>query len=553
MTHIIAISGFNIAILIAMLVTVAEKFMSRRGAVIFAVGGIIVYTILVGAAASVVRAAIMGSIYLIANRWLGRPNFAYASLFLSGFLMTLFNPFALWDIGFQLSFTATLGLMIYGTPFSQWTRSQLLHWLDESIVNPIMGVLSEAVLITLAAQMLTLPLMMAYFGQLSLVSLLANAFILPAQPGVMVWGGLATLMGLIVPAIGQALAWVAWLFLSYTIWMVRLFATVPGATIPVEISVSGVIIIYVAIAALTWYAKQENERRLQIRAGLQKNLTRGTAIGLSLLVALLSISWNISQPDGQLHVIFMNVGQGDATLIVTPNGRQLLIDGGLYPSVLNDQLGRQVPFWDREIDLMVATHPDADHVSGLVEVFGRYAIGRLITDGEGMGESSIYDEVLLAAETARTPIHPAKVGEVIYLDEGVRLEVVHPGDTLNRESRNENSVSMRLVYGSFTFLFTGDAEEQAEGEMLATGLPLQSLVFKAGHHGSRSSSTMPFLEAVRPQIIVVSSGAGNRFGHPHPEMLARAQAIGAAVLRTDELGSVEVITDGQTMWWQATR
>jgi competence protein ComEC len=143
------------------------------------------------------------------------------------------------------------------------------------------------------------------------------------------------------------------------------------------------------------------------------------------------------------------------------------------------------------------------------------------------------------------------VGEVIQLDNGVRLEVLHPGDTLDGESRNENSVSMRLVYGNFTFLLTGDAEGRAEQEMLATGLPLQALVFKAGHHGSRSSSTMPFLQAVRPQIIVVSAGLDNRFMHPHPEMLERAKTVGAAVLRTDQLGTIEVITDGQTMWWQA--
>ena len=551
MTHIIAISGFNIAILIAILVNVAEKFMSRRSAVIFAISGIVLYTILVGADASVVRAAIMGGIYLIANRWLGRPNFAYASLFLSGLLMTLVNPFTLWDVGFQLSFTATLGLMLYGTPFTQWTRNRLLRWLDEGIVNRVMGLLSEAVLITLAAQVLTLPLMMAYFGQLSLISLVSNAFILPAQPGVMIWGGLATLAGLVVPFVGQVFAWVAWLFLSYTIWLVRLFARVPAATVPVDISLTGIVLIYVAIAAVTWYAKQGDERRAAVRASLQRNLTQRLAVGASLLAAILSVSWSASQPDGQLHIVFMDVGQGDATLIVTPNGRQVLIDGGFYPTVLNDQLGRQMPFWDRDIDIMVATHPDADHVAGLVEVFARYEIGRLITDGEGLGESPIYDEVLLAAERAGTAVHPARVGEIIHLDERVRLEVLHPGDTLNRESRNENSVSMRLVYGDFSFLFTGDAEEAAEREMLATGLPLQSLVFKAGHHGSRSSSTMPFLEAVRPQIMVVSAGLDNRFGHPHPEVLERAAAVGTAVLRTDELGTIEVITDGQTMWWQA--
>ena len=551
MTHIIAISGFNISILIAILVGIAENFLSKRGAVIFAISGIVLYTILVGADASVVRAAIMGGIYLFANRWLGRPNFAFASLFLSGLLMTLVDPFTLWDVGFQLSFTATLGLMLYGTPFSQWTRARLLRWLDEGIVNQIMKILSEAVLLTLAAQVLTLPLMMAYFGQLSLISLLANAFILPVQSGLMLWGGLATLGGLMIPVVGQVFAWVAWVFLSYTIWLVRLFARVPGATVPVDISLLGVIFIYLLIAGLTWYAKQDGEQRSEIRTKLGHNLSQRTAVIASLLLAILAVSWHRGQPDGQLHIVFIDVGQGDAVLIVTPNGRQLLIDGGFYPSVLNDELGRQMPFWDKEIDIMVATHPDADHVSGLVEVFDRYAIGRLITDGEGVGGSPIYDEVLLAAEAAGTSIHPAQVGEVILLDEDIHLEVLHPGPTLNTESRNENSVSMRLVYGDFTLLLTGDAEERAEREMLATGLPLQSLVFKAGHHGSRSSSTMPFLEVVQPQIIVVSAGLGNRFGHPHPEMLARAAAVGAAVLRTDELGTIEVITDGHTMWWQA--
>jgi competence protein ComEC len=128
---------------------------------------------------------------------------------------------------------------------------------------------------------------------------------------------------------------------------------------------------------------------------------------------------------------------------------------------------------------------------------------------------------------------------------------VHPAETLDVENRNENSVSIRLVYGHFSLLLTGDAEQEAERAMLARGRPLAALVFKAGHHGSNSSSTGPFLQAVRPQIIIVSAGKDNDFGHPHPEMLQRAQDIGAAILRTDELGTIEVITDGRAMWWQA--
>ncbi|MFQ5401159.1 MAG: DNA internalization-related competence protein ComEC/Rec2 [Anaerolineae bacterium] len=552
MTHIIAISGFNIAILIAVLVSVSEPLLGRRGAVAFAVVGVALYTLLVGADASVVRAAIMGGIYLIASRLLGRPNFAYASLFLAAFLMTLLQPLTLWDVGFQLSFAATLGLMLYADPFTRWTRERLARWFNRETVRLMMGLISESILITLAAQVLTLPLMVAYFGQLSLISLPANALILPAQPGVMVWGGLATLTGMIVPAAGQVFAWVAWLFLAYTIWLVKVFAAVPGAAVPIHASTTGVLFVYALIGAVTWLAKQEPERRAGILAVLRRNFSQRVAIGSSLVAAVLVVGWGRTQPDGRLHVVFLDVGQGDAVFIQTPNGRQLLVDGGHYPTVLNDRLGRQMPFWDRTIDILVATHPDADHVSGLVGVFDRYRVYRLVTNGQGWGESPVYDAVLEAAEAAGTPIHRALAGETLLIDDDVRLELLHPGPEL-AENRNENSVSLRLVYGDFSLLLTGDAEAQAEQTMLANGRPVRALAFKAGHHGSRSSSSMPFLKAVRPQVVVISVGAENRFGHPHPELLQRVRDIGAAVLRTDELGAIEVITDGRQMWWQARR
>jgi competence protein ComEC len=367
----------------------------------------------------------------------------------------------------------------------------------------------------------------------------------------MIWGGLATLTGLILPVVGQLFAWVAWLFLGYTIWMVRLFAAVPGAAIPLAVSPAGVIAIFGVIGALTWLGKQPAEQRSRIFTAVRQNITQRLAVGASGVTAVLVLSWGMSQPDGQLHIVFMNVGQGDATFIQTPSGRQILVDGGLYPSVLNDQLGRQMPFWDKEIDMLIATHPDADHVSGLVGVFDRYRVNQIITNGQSFGESPIYDEVLTAAQTQETDVRPVQAGEIIEIEDGVRLEVVHPGPVLIEENRNENSVSMRLVYGEFTFLFTGDAEQMGEAEMLAAERPLTALVFKAGHHGSNSSSSLPFLQAVQPQIIIVSAGADNRFGHPAPEMLERAAAVGAVVLRTDELGSITVTTDGSMMSWQA--
>lgn len=550
MTHIIAISGFNIAILIAIMVSLADPFLARRTAVLVAVAGIIIYTILVGAEASVVRAAVMGSLFLFTSRWLGRPNFPYASLFFAGGVMTLFNPMTLWDVGFQLSFTATLGLMLYADPFTQWTRRRLARALDWSLTDRVMGVLSEAVLLTLAAQILTLPLMIGYFRQLSLISLLANALILPFQPGVMLWGGAATLAGLLWLPLGQPLAWVAWLFLALTVRLVEAFAAVPFAAVPLYLPIVALIGLYALIAAFTWYAQADGEKRTAVADFLRQNLSQRLAFSGSLLLLFLVGGWSLTQPDGRLHVTFLDVGQGDAIFIQTPSGRQVLVDGGNFPSVLNDQLSRQMPFWDREIDLLVATHPDADHVTGLTGVFERYRVGRLLTNGQGFNESPIYDAVLLAAEARGTPVQRAQAGQVIEIGDGVRLEALHPGEILT-DDRNENSVVLRLVYGDFSLLLTGDADEASERVMLGNGRSLHALVLKAGHHGSNTSTSAPFLEAVRPQIVIISAGKDNQFGHPNEEVLERITAVGAIPLRTDELGAIEVITDGQQMWWRA--
>ncbi|GAB4275182.1 MAG: DNA internalization-related competence protein ComEC/Rec2 [Candidatus Promineifilaceae bacterium] len=550
LTHIIAISGFNIAILIAIMVSAAQPIVGRKPAVAAAIVGVTLYTILVGADASVVRAAIMGSLYLIASRLLGRPSFPYASLFLAALLMTAINPLTLWDVGFQLSFGATLGLMLYADPITRWTRRKLLQWLDWAVVQQIMGLLSEAVLVTLAAQILTLPLMIAYFGQLSVVSFLANALVLPVQPGVMLWGGMAALAGMAVPLLGQILGWVAWLFLSYTIFMVRLLATVPGAAVPVSLSPTAVLGMFAVIAAATWWGKATPQKRQTIAAWMKRSVGQKTAVSASLLGALVAVTWAVQQPDGRLHVAFLDVGQGDATLITTPDGRQILVDGGLFPSLLNDALGQQMPFWDREIDLVVATHPDADHVTGLATLFDRYTVGELLTNGVGLGESEVYDAVLRAAAEHDTPIRPVTAGTVIHLGDGLELTVLHPGMVLG-DGRNDDSVTLRLAYGKFSLLLPGDLEEAGETAVMSQPGTLSSLVLKAGHHGANTSSSTAWLTAVQPQIIVISVGADNNFGHPHPDMLARAETAGAVVLRTDELGTIEVSTDGDVMWWQA--
>ena len=551
MTHIIAISGFNIAILILILSAIAKPFLPWPGTAVFAIVGITLYTVLVGADASVVRAALMGTVFLFTRGWLGRPVYTVAALCLTGVAMTAVNPLWLWDVGFQLSFAATLSLILYTDPLTDWVMARLKLWIDRELIEKMAGFLTEAVFITIAAQLLTLPLMMGHFGQLSLISLVANALILPAQPGVMLWGGLATLIGMISPVLGQIVGWIAWLFLSYTITLVELLAAVPFAAVAVELPWSGVVVIYLLIALLTWVAKQPTKAKRRLLQQVRGSVSQTAVLGATAVFALLTVNWGMSQPDGRLHIIFFNVGQGDATLIVTPSGRQVLIDGGQVPTQLNDQLGDHLPFYDRHLDIVVATHPDADHVTGLVGVFERYRVDWLITDGSEVGETAVYDAVLEAATDSGATVKAAVVGEQIDMGDGIVLQMLHPGERRDADNRNENSVAMRLTYGDFAYLFTGDGEIMAERAMLQSGLELTAVVFKAGHHGSRTSSSLNFLQAVQPRYLIVSAGADNRFGHPHPEVLERAEQMGTAVLRTDQLGTIKLTTDGQQLWWLA--
>lgn len=551
MTHIIAISGFNIAVIIALLDYLTAPIFPRRSAAIGIMIFVLLYALLVGAGASVVRASLMGVSYLIGFRLLGRPTLAVAGLFTAAFFMTLIDPDTLWDVGFQLSFAATLGLMLYAGRWGRWLAQGAGPAFAPEVRGRILRFTSELLLVTLAAQVLTLPLILYHFGRLSLASLPANVLVLPAQPGVMAGGGLTLLAGLVSPGLGQLVGLVAWLFLHYTISVIRLLAEMPYASVSLPLSSTGLVAVYTAIGLLTLLASQKKteggKQLLRI-----DNVPRKTIALIGLILAgLVLLGWEVGRPDDRLRVAFMDVGQGDAIFIKTPNGRQVLIDGGRYPSQTLDQLGQQMPFWDRSIDLVMATHPDADHVAGLIEVVERYNVSQLITNGAEGGSDAAYGELLAAAGERGNGVHVAQVGESIRLDEAVALDILHSGDANQTDNRNDASIVARLSYGALAVLLTGDAEEAAETIMIHNGIPLQAAVLKAGHHGANTSSSAEFLHAVAPRIVIISAGRDNSYGHPHPAMLTRAEEVGAAVLRTDELGTLELESDGSRMWWSA--
>ena len=277
---------------------------------------------------------------------------------------------------------------------------------------------------------------------------------------------------------------------------------------------------------------------------------------LGVLAFLAIVAWLALRqlPDGRLHVYFLDVGQGDAILVQTPDGRQILIDGGPNPTALLSELGAVLPFWDRSLDLVVLTHPDGDHLTGLLAVLDRYQVGRVL-------DTSQTDTAPLAAAwrerltKGNIPRTIARRGMRIPLGD-VMLTVLNPSSkplTGTASDENNNSIVLRIDYGPTSLLLTGDAESEAEADMIKAGLPLQADVLKVGHHGSNGSTSAPFLAAVTPSEAVIQVGAENNFGHPAREVLKRLMDARAEILRTDTNGRIEAVSDGRTLSMKVSR
>ncbi len=251
-------------------------------------------------------------------------------------------------------------------------------------------------------------------------------------------------------------------------------------------------------------------------------------------------------PALQLCVIFLNVGQGDATLIVSPSGQQLLIDGGRDSSVLRE-LGSTLGFWDRNLDYVLATHPDADHIGGLIDVLRRYEVKNFIrNDNESDTPAYALMESLLGKEGAS--IHYAKRGQQYDLGSGVILEILFPEISMKDSESNTSSIVAKLTYGSSTFMLTGDSPKSIEEYLvLAEGENLESDVLKVGHHGSRTSTSELFLDEVRPTYAVISSGKDNQYGHPHVEVTDVLFNKRVETFNTAENGRVMFVTDGSNL------
>ncbi|TSC60043.1 MAG: competence protein ComEC [Candidatus Peregrinibacteria bacterium Greene0416_62] len=244
-------------------------------------------------------------------------------------------------------------------------------------------------------------------------------------------------------------------------------------------------------------------------------------------------------PDGLLHAYILNVGQGDSILLVSPSGKQILIDGGPDLSAL-EGIGNHMSFFDRNIDLLVLTHPDLDHIAAFPEILRRYSVGAILLSGIETPQPQ-YQRLLSIATKQNIPVIIADPKKDIVLEDGLILDVLWPPHgTFGSQPKNTNNTSivLRAIHGSSSILLTGDIEEPAERAILKTGADIQSTIFKVAHHGSKTSTSTGFLLVVDPKIAVVSLGKDNQFGHPHGDVLRRLEKAGIPIRRKALLASL---------------
>ncbi len=576
-SHVIVISGSNVALIAGVMLAFGRRTLGKRRAIWLALAGIAGYALLVGGDAAVLRAAWMGALFAIATT-LERRSTALVSLAFACWVMTIANPLTLWDVGFQLSSAATAGLILFSPGVSAFFTRLWPGWLGDGPLSgnmvvggvdlvqsgqsAIQGILQDGLMVTIAANISTLPLVLYYFERLSVVSLLTNILIAPAQSMIMLWGSAGILLGVVglVP-LAQLVLWVPWLCLVWTVGVVQWTAALPGASLEVAGYGTPQLLLTYAIIALIAGRQGLHNRLATLWEALQRGgpgqwfgATATSALGVGAMSISAILIWAIllGQPDGRLHVYFLDIGQGDGILIQTPSGRQLLIDGGSSPQQLAAELGTVMPFWDRAIDLVLMTHPDSDHMKAQSTLAERFAIdAALQTAASGVNPDA--DEWRANMRAGAVTIEEEAQGGWIDLGDGVALWILWPSSLpyTGDDADNENSFVAKLVYGDFSALLTGDAGLPSEAAMLAAGLPLQSTVLKVGHHGSKSSSGQAFLDAVQPQLAVIQVGAENRYGHPTAEVLDRLQ--GTTLLRNDLHGRIHLTSDGHQLWLATER
>lgn len=544
LSHILVVSGFNLSIIAAAFYYLLRllRMRQRKLRIILSMLVAGLYALLIGAEPSMLRAAIVIVIFLVAKLTERKPDLINLTA-AAACINLIINPNELFDIGFQLSYGAVFSLTILAPQLDRLFERPPL---EEGVGKFMFFSSLKATTIGTAAIFFgTLPILAYHFHQVSLIGLITNILAIPLS-------GIITILGIILVPLSLISNWVASLYGEALQFFVRCLTFISGNASDFQYSIIsvarpafwGIMLYYFAIGYIL---------SSPIRKVAYKKCVISAAFLLMLLLLRIPLAYSITKIDGSLTMTFFDVGQGDGILISTPNGKEYMIDvGGISVSGTTPAARSIIPFLKAEgvssINALFITHMHADHYGGAPKLASEKYIDRIYTCGEKTTSHLAWTLDSIAMSSG-IPVTTLRAGNILALDENVSLYVLNPEEaepSAIGSRANHRSLALKLVYGKTSTLFLGDVEGVDEERLVQKyGEFLRSDIVKVAHHGSKTSSTTELIHTANPKYAVISVGKNNKFGHPSDEVIRRWFSSGATICRTDNDGAVILRSDGE--------
>ena len=533
LSHILAVSGANVSYIIISITYIFNKMYFRKKlSKIISIILLILFMLLTGCTSSVNRACIMAILMLIAEL-LNRKSDVYNNLALSALILLIINPYSILDIGFQLSYMGTIGIVFLHDKISNIVQ----------IKNKIIKYFFEMIIVTTCANLAIIPIMMFHFNTVSLTFYFSNVLAGPILGAVVIIGFIMFFVSLILNSLAIPIAFILNIMLKFIIKIAELTASLPISKILITTPSIWLIIIWYSTIIILYYKEKAKKFYLKNKKNLK--------IAVTCILIIVLTSNLVIKLKKDLKIYFIDVGQGDSCLIVTQTNKKILIDGGgsefgsfdvgektLLPYLLDRKI--------KKLDYVLISHFDSDHVGGILTLMEKIQIEKIIICKQGE-VSENYKKFLKILKSKKIKVQIVKAKDKISIDKDTFFYILHPANELIKDNiLNNNSIVTKLYYRNFSILFTGDIEEIAEKELIKkyeSSSILRSTVLKVGHHGSKTSSTKELLEKVKPKIALIGVGENNNFGHPNSEVLNRLNSLNCKIYRTDLNGEIVLTID----------
>ena len=517
LSHILAVSGAHTSyIILGITYLISKSKTPKRIGYIITIINLLIFIIITGASYSVVRACIMAIVVISAKICYRKENF-FTSICISLIIILIQNPFAINDIGLKLSFMGTAGIVIFNKSITNFF-----------IKLKIKQKIAEALSVTFSAQLMIMPITILNFNTISLTFFISNILASPLLGIIIIFGFISIFISSILNPISKILFLILHIFLELLILVSKVTEKIPGSSILVKTpNILFAIVYYILILFFNYFfvIKQNPTRRFHkkiIKIITIKNIKNAFKVIAVVFLIMLLLTRIVRIINPTLKIYFIDVGQGDSTLIVTPKNKKILIDGGegktnvLFQYLLDRRINK--------IDYIIISHFDSDHCNGLIEIIEKMRVENIVMSKQSK-ESEEYKKILEIIKQKNIKVSSVKAEDKIIIEKNLYIKILNPAEKFEFQDLNNNAIVAKLVYKNFSMLFTGDIEKAEENLAKKYKNELKSTILKVAHHGSKTSTSEEFLKYVEPQIALIGVGENNKFGHPNQITIEKLKNI----------------------------